>query len=56
MKEAQDTLKQEKFTTEKLRTRKALIKHEMEQLDAELDQTKRKLMVRDDHTMPRLEK
>lgn len=41
MKEAEDTLKKEKFTQEKLKTRKALIKHEMENMDREILASKR---------------
>ena len=39
-----------------LKTRKALIKHEMEQLETELTRTKRQIDKHEDYTMPRLEK
>ena len=43
LKEAEDTKKQERYNYEKLKTRKALIKHEMEKMDSELTVTKRKI-------------
>ena len=41
MKEADDNLRKERFTHEKLRTRKALIKHEMENIEREIVTDKR---------------
>ena len=56
LKEAEDALKTEKYNYEKLKTRKALVNHELEKLDKEYGQIKRKIDQHDDYAIPRLEK
>ena len=53
VKESDDTLKKEMSNHNQLKTRKALIKHEMEQLESELTRTKRQIDKHEDYTMPR---
>ena len=49
-------MKTEKYNYEKLKTRKALVNHELEKLDKEYGQIKRKIDQHDDYAIPRLEK
>ena len=46
----------EKFAQEKLKTRKALVKHEMEKLESDFVTSKRQIDQQDDFAIPRLEK